>query len=332
MSKWHIRYLVYSTDAPELNKWFLFNKHGNILSASPRSFCLTIKGGSHGLWRKYELSPSHGQFTKGLGRTVPLKEMMWISLITRWEVALRQKTWDLSLSLKMLGISDSVYFIQQSPWCWNENSIEGDIHVTHRGYITLRVDLSFGVSLGWMLALSLTNYVWTGITILTSVNTSFLICEIGLIMIWKPQMLTILINVHIINPNYIFEKFLDETKPRNKHDEQRQGWEEPDSYSTVWKECLTMWWLQSEIKSKQTVESFQASKLQTDIIIMFSQWAKDLARLGGRLGWGRWGKKGKEEAGLPGAYDDTWLMADLCQVQICKKKSICWWVQHRKTY
>lgn len=76
MSKWHIRYLVYSTDAPELNKWFLFNKHGNILSALPRSSCLTIKGGSHGLWRKSELPPSHGEFTKGLRMVVPLKEMM----------------------------------------------------------------------------------------------------------------------------------------------------------------------------------------------------------------------------------------------------------------
>lgn len=236
MSKWHIRYLVYSTDAPELNKWFLFNKHGNILSASPRSSCLTIKGGSHGLWRKYELPPSRVGFTKGLGTVVPLKEMMWISLITGWEVALWQKTWDLSLSLKMLGISDSVHLIQPSPWCWNESSIEGDPHLTYRGCITLWVDLGFGVSLGWIPAPSLTNYVWTGITIVTSVNTNFLICEMGLTTTWKPKMLTILINVHIINPNYISEKFLNEIEPRNECDRQREGWEAPDSYSNVWKE------------------------------------------------------------------------------------------------
>ena len=138
MSKWHLRYLVSSTDAPELNKRFLFNRHGNILSALPRSSCLTIKGGSCGLWRKYGLPPSHVGFSEGLGTVDPLKEMMRSSLITGWEAALRQRSWDLSLSVKMSG-----YFWFRSIWSRNllhaesENSLEGDTHLKQRGGIKL---------------------------------------------------------------------------------------------------------------------------------------------------------------------------------------------------
>lgn len=69
------------------------------------------------------------------------------------------------------------------------------------------------------------------------------------------------------------------------------------------------------MKPEQTVEPFQASQLQPDILITFSQQAKDLARLKDAAGWGGLGKKERKEASLPGAHQDTWreLTADLCQ-------------------
>lgn len=138
----------------------------------------------------------------------------------------------------------------------------------------------------------------------------------------KPKMLTTPINVHTIQPNPIFEKCLNETEPRTECEGQREGWEELDSYvlhclegvSRTFDNVMAQW-LQSELKSKQTVESFQASKLQPDIIIMFSQWAKDLARLGGGLGWGGLGKEGKGRGQLAGGTrghterDDGWPLS-----------------------
>lgn len=90
-------------------------------------------------------------------------------------------------------------------------------------------------------------------------------------------------------------------------------------------------WLQSEMKSTQTVEPFQASKRQPDIIITFSQWAKGLARLQGGVGWEA-GER-RKEANLPGAHKDTWreMLADLCQskcVRINPSADGCSTVQH----
>lgn len=142
MSKWHIRYLVYSTDAPELNKWFLFNKHGNILSALLGSSCLTIKEGSCGSWRIYELPPSHVGVSKGLGKVVPLEDVMWSSLITGWETALRQRTWDFSLSVKMSGISDSDLFDQETSLVLKLKIVWIEIPIKHRSGIKLWLRIS----------------------------------------------------------------------------------------------------------------------------------------------------------------------------------------------
>jgi hypothetical protein len=65
------------------------------------------------------------------------------------------------------------------------------------------------------------------------------------------------------------------------------------------------------MKSEQTVEPFQASKFQPDIIITFSQRVKDLAKLKDGVGWGGLGK----EASLPGAHEDTWREAKLTSVK-----------------
>lgn len=173
MSKWHIRYLVYSTDAPELNKWFLFNKHRNILSALPRSSCLTIKGGSCGLWRKYELPPSSVKFSKGLGPVVPSNR--WSSsLITGWKMAPGPRTWDFSLSVKMPGISDSSLFDPAIFLVMILKIAFKETHLIHRGGIKLwsksqlwsepRLDLSLWLPIVW---------TWTAyLSLSTSVSSS----------------------------------------------------------------------------------------------------------------------------------------------------------------
>lgn len=142
MSKWHIRYLVYSTDAPELNKWFLFNKYGNILSALLKSSCVTIKEGSCGLWRKYGLPPSHAGLSKGLGMEVPLKD---ICEAPRSQA--RKQPLDKGLGF-LPSCEDVRYFWFRSIWSRNllpaesENNLEGDNHLTQRGGIGIVVNIS----------------------------------------------------------------------------------------------------------------------------------------------------------------------------------------------
>lgn len=200
MSKWHIRYLVYSTDAPELNKWFLFNKHGNILSALPRSSCLTIKGGSRGFWRKYE-QPWKVHNRAGDGGATERDD---VKLLDHWlgSGSLTKDLGSLPFS-NNVDISDSVCLIQQSPRWWIWKQPWRRYHLTYGDDGALCVDLSFGVSLAWSPALSLTNHVNLD-CYFNLCPCSFLICRIGLMMTWKPKMLMTLINVHTLNPNHFF--------------------------------------------------------------------------------------------------------------------------------
>ena len=153
--------------------------------------------------------------------------------------------------------------------------------------------------------------VQTWAAYLASQKFSFLFCERGLIMTWKAKMLAIVINVHAINPSYIIFFFIG-TEPKNDSKGQRKGWEGPYSHvlhclGAVNMASLILWWLDDSGQKwnlNKRMKSFQVSKLQPDIIINFSQWAKDLARLRGRVWWGRLGKEERKEASLSGAHKD----------------------------